>query len=444
MASTVAAIATPLSAGAVGIVRLSGEEALKIASKCFTTTLLPSFTHAEPYRMYLGKFNAEGFSDRCLAVYFKSPHSFTGEDVVEFQCHGGVRLMEEVLKSVISHGAVIADKGEFTKRAFLNGKFSLAQAEGVAEMIMSENIAALNAGYRMLKGNLSSQVRSMLDTILDLTASLEASLDYPDELEEEVKQLSTEVLGKLYIDVKTLLKSASKGRIVKSGINIAIVGAPNIGKSSLLNALLGKDRAIVTDIAGTTRDTLEERIEVNGVFLNFIDTAGIRQTSDYVEQLGIDKAYSSAENADIVLFMLDASGEMSKEDMALEARLKDKRVLKVYNKSDMGILPSNNDGIAISALNGTNIDLLLDKIVSYFMSGEVDTSGEILTNLRHIDAVERALDSIKSATYNVEDAPIECTLIDLHAAYSALGEITGDTASEDVIDRIFTKFCLGK
>lgn len=444
MASTVAAIATPLSAGAVGIVRLSGEEALKIASKCFTTTLLPSFTHAEPYRMYLGKFNAEGFSDRCLAVYFKSPHSFTGEDVVEFQCHGGVRLMEEVLKSVISHGAVIADKGEFTKRAFLNGKFSLAQAEGVAEMIMSENIAALNAGYRMLKGNLSSQVRCMLDTILDLTASLEASLDYPDELEEEVKQLSTEVLGKLYIDVKTLLKSASKGRIVKSGINIAIVGAPNIGKSSLLNALLGKDRAIVTDIAGTTRDTLEERIEVNGVFLNFIDTAGIRQTSDYVEQLGIDKAYSSAENADIVLFMLDASGEMSKEDMALEARLKDKRVLKVYNKSDMGILPSNNDGIAISALNGTNIDLLLDKIVSYFMSGEVDTSGEILTNLRHIDAVERALDSIKSATYNVEDAPIECTLIDLHAAYSALGEITGDTASEDVIDRIFTKFCLGK
>lgn len=444
MASTVAAIATPLSAGAVGIVRLSGEEALKIASKCFTTTLLPSFTHAEPYRMYLGKFNAEGFSDRCLAVYFKSPHSFTGEDVVEFQCHGGVRLMEEVLKSVISHGAVIADKGEFTKRAFLNGKFSLAQAEGVAEMIMSENIAALNAGYRMLKGNLSSQVRGMLDAILDLTASLEASLDYPDELEEEVKQLSTEVLGKLYIDVKTLLKSASKGRIVKSGINIAIVGAPNIGKSSLLNALLGKDRAIVTDIAGTTRDTLEERIEVNGVFLNFIDTAGIRQTSDYVEQLGIDKAYSSAENADIVLFMLDASGEMSKEDMALEARLKDKRVLKVYNKSDMGILPSNNDGIAISALNGTNIDLLLDKIVSYFMSGEVDTSGEILTNLRHIDAVERALDSIKSATYNVEDAPIECTLIDLHAAYSALGEITGDTASEDVIDRIFTKFCLGK
>lgn len=352
--------------------------------------------------------------------------------------------MEEVLKSVISHGAVIADKGEFTKRAFLNGKFSLAQAEGVAEMIMSENIAALNAGYRMLKGNLSSQVRGMLDTILDLTASLEASLDYPDELEEEVKQLSTEVLGKLYIDVKTLLKSASKGRIVKSGINIAIVGAPNIGKSSLLNALLGKDRAIVTDIAGTTRDTLEERIEVNGVFLNFIDTAGIRQTSDYVEQLGIDKAYSSAENADIVLFMLDASGEMSNEDMALEARLKDKRVLKVYNKSDMGILPSNNDGIAISALNGTNIDLLLDKIVSYFMSGEVDTSGEILTNLRHIDAVERALDSIKSATYNVEDAPIECTLIDLHAAYSALGEITGDTASEDVIDRIFTKFCLGK
>lgn len=444
MASTVAAIATPLSAGAVGIVRLSGEEALKIASACFTTTLLSSFTHAEPYRMYLGKFNAEGFSDRCLAVYFKSPHSFTGEDVVEFQCHGGVRLMEEVLKSVISHGAVIADKGEFTKRAFLNGKFSLAQAEGVAEMIMSENIAALNAGYRMLKGNLSSQVRSMLDTILDLTASLEASLDYPDELEEEVKQLSTEVLGKLYIDVKTLLKSASKGRIVKSGINIAIVGAPNIGKSSLLNALLGKDRAIVTDIAGTTRDTLEERIEVNGVFLNFIDTAGIRQTSDYVEQLGIDKAYSSAENADIVLFMLDASGEMSKEDMALEARLKDKRLLKVYNKSDMGILPSNNDGIAISALNGTNIDLLLDKIVSYFMSGEVDTSGEILTNLRHIDAVERALDSIKSATYNVEDAPIECTLIDLHAAYSALGEITGDTASEDVIDRIFTKFCLGK
>lgn len=444
MSKTIAAIATPFGTGAIGVIRLSGDNSLKIASQVFSTKKLDNFCNATPNFMYFGTINCEKFSDECLAVYFKAPHSFTGEDVVEFQCHGGIRLIEEVLNILLKNGATLADKGEFTKRAFLNGKYSLSQAEGIIEMINSENIAALNAGYRQLSGSLNNKVLKIENDILDVTASLEASLDYPEELEEEVRENLPIQLDNIKNQISMLLDTAKLGRIVKNGINVAIIGMPNIGKSSLLNAILGKDRAIVTDIAGTTRDTLEERVERNGIFINFIDTAGIRQTCDTVEKIGVDKAKQSAKNADIIIMMLNANKAISHEEKALLEEFTDKPIIKIYNKMDLGVLDTNNDGIAISAKTGENVELILNKICDNFVTGKIDSSGDIITNIRHTQALLNTYEFINNACQDTENTPSECILIDLKSSYLELGTITGNTASEDIIDTIFSKFCLGK
>lgn len=444
MADTIAAIATPFGTGAIGVIRLSGEKALSIASQVFKTKKLDNFCLATPNYMYLGTFDCGDFCDECLAVYFKGPHSFTGEDVVEFQCHGGVRLLEEVLKTLLSKGATLASKGEFTKRAFLNGKYSLSEAEGIIDIINSENIASLNAGFRQMSGHLNKKIKLIEEQILDITASLEASLDYPEELEEEVRESLPDKLNEVKTSIKSLLDTAKYGRIVKNGINVAIIGMPNIGKSSLLNCILGKDRAIVTDIAGTTRDTLEERIERKGIFINFIDTAGIRETLDCVEKIGVDKALDSAENADLILMMLNANSKISKQEQSLLDKFADKPIIKVYNKMDLGTDKANKDGIFVSAKNGKNIDLILDKICDYFVEGKVDSSGDILTNMRHIEALSNTYEYISNACIDTQNTPSECLLIDLKSSYLELGKISGDTASEDIIDTIFSKFCLGK
>lgn len=443
MSKTITAIATPLGAGAIGVVRLSGENALKIANQVFKTQKLDSFAFAEPNVMYLGKITCEGFCDKCLAVYFKAPHSFTGEDVVEFQCHGGVRLLEEVVKTLIKNGAVMADKGEFTKQAFLNGKLDLSEAEGIVDMINSENIAALNAGYRMMTGSLHKAVDEISSKILDTCAELEASLDYPEEMEDEVRGQLPENIRQIKSKLNELLAKAQLGRIVKSGINVAIIGKPNIGKSSLLNALLGKDRAIVTDIAGTTRDTLEERVERRGIFINFIDTAGIRETEDTIEQIGVDKAFSSAKNADVVLFMLNAKDKPTAEEVEILSNFKGKPVIKVFNKTDLGKHEDNQDGIFISAKFGENVENILDRICDLFIHGNIDTSGEVLTNIRHIEALKNAFESVNSIS-NCDGVPTECILVNLKDAYFELGAITGSAVSENIIDAIFSKFCLGK
>ena len=444
MSKTITAIATPFGTGAIGVVRLSGENSLSIANQVFKTKKLDSFCYAEPNHMYFGTINCGDFCDECLAVYFKAPHSFTGEDIVEFQCHGGIRLVEEVLKTLLKHGATLADKGDFTKRAFLNGKYSLSEAEGIIDMINSENIASLNAGYRQLSGHLTKKVKDIETQILDVTASPEASLDYPEELEEEVRENLPKNLLNIKNDISKLLDSAKYGRIVKNGINVAIIGMPNIGKSSLLNAILGKDRAIVTDIAGTTRDTLEERIERKGIFINFIDTAGIRNTQDKVEKIGVNKAMSTAENADLIIMMLNANATLSEEEISLLNNFKDKPLIKVYNKMDLGIDKNNNDGIFISAKSGENIDKILDSICDKFITGKIDSSGDVITNIRHIEALKNSYELISNACSNTEKTPSECILIDLKSCYLELGTITGDTASEDIIDTIFSKFCLGK
>ena len=441
---TIAAIATPLGTGAVGIIRLSGESALEIAARVFSPYKLNSLKDAVPYMMYLGRLDCGGVKDRALAVFFRAPASYTGEDMVEFHCHGGAALLGHVLNGLLSLGARIADRGEFTRRAFLNGKMDLSDAEGVIDMINGESAAAVNAGYRLATGGTSAAVRALTAPLLDVIAHMEAALDYPEEMEEESRLAAKPVIDALIEKTRALLLTCRRGSIVKNGITAAIVGETNVGKSSLLNALAGRERAIVTEIAGTTRDSIEESVEWRGVTLRFIDTAGIRESADPVESLGIRRSRSIASSSDIVLLVSDGSRPNNAKKSELLKNVDEKTpVIEVVNKSDL-VPKKKSSGFLISAKTGENIDALKDKIVETVLGEKIDASGELITSLRHKEALERALTSLISAKENFDAVPAECTLLDLRAAYSAFGEITGDTADEKIIDTIFAKFCLGK
>ena len=441
---TIAAIATPLGTGAVGIIRLSGESALEIAARVFSPYKLNSLKDAVPYMMYLGRLDCGGVKDRALAVFFRAPASYTGEDMVEFHCHGGAALLGHVLNGLLSLGARIADRGEFTRRAFLNGKMDLSDAEGVIDMINGESAAAVNAGYRLATGGTSAAVRALTAPLLDVIAHMEAALDYPEEMEEESRLTAKPVIDALIEKTRALLLTCRRGSIVKNGITAAIVGETNVGKSSLLNALAGRERAIVTEIAGTTRDSIEESVEWRSVTLRFIDTAGIRESADPVESLGIRRSRDIASSSDIVLLVSDGSRPNNAKKSELLKNVDEKTpVIEVVNKSD--IMPKKkSSGFLISAKTGENVDALKDKIVETVLGENIDASGELITSLRHKETLERALTSLISAKENFDAVPAECTLLDLRAAYSAFGEITGDTADEKIIDTIFSKFCLGK
>ena len=441
---TIAAIATPLGTGAVGIIRLSGESALEIAARVFSPYKLNSLKDAVPYMMYLGRLDCGGVKDRALAVFFRAPASYTGEDMVEFHCHGGAALLGHVLNGLLSLGARIADRGEFTRRAFLNGKMDLSDAEGVIDMINGESAAAVNAGYRLATGGTSAAVRALTAPLLDVIAHMEAALDYPEEMEEESRLAAKPVIDALIEKTRALLLTCRRGSIVKNGITAAIVGETNVGKSSLLNALAGRERAIVTEIAGTTRDSIEESVEWRGVTLRFIDTAGIRESADPVESLGIRRSRDIASSSDIVLLVSDGSRPNNAKKSELLKNIDEKTpVIEVVNKSDL-MPKKKSSGFLISAKTGENIDALKDKIVETVLGENIDASGELITSLRHKEALERALTSLVSAKEHFDAVPAECTLLDLRAAYSAFGEITGDTADEKIIDTIFSKFCLGK
>lgn len=440
---TIATISTPVGKGAIAVVRMSGDNALEIASRIFSTKKLKSFTDAVPNFMYYGQADMGAFKDNILAVYFKKPHSYTGEDLVEFQCHGGVRLVRELLRRCLECGCDIADKGEFTKRAFLNGKIALSDAEGIVDMINGESAAALNASYRLSNGDIARKITSLQDRLLDCISHLEASLDYPEEMEEEARADGKNISKSIADELEVLSKSAATGGYIKQGINVAIIGQANVGKSSLLNALLGKQRAIVTEIAGTTRDSLEESLEVKGVLVKLIDTAGIRDTDDVVEAIGVERSLEAAKGSDIILFLTEAGRELNDYEKSLISRFdKDKKILLVINKCDLN--PDSRDGVHISAKKGQGIDELKDKIVDTVLGGNLDSGSDVITNERHAQAIERALASVKNAYLNIDTLPTECVLIDLRDAYVALGEITGTTATEEIVTRIFSKFCLGK
>lgn len=455
---TIVAIATPLGSGGVSIVRVSGAKSLEIASQVFSChTPVNSFL---PRMMYLGTFHATDFDEQCLTVYFKAPYSFTGEDVVEFQCHGGRMIANGIVETVLAHGAQIAQPGEFSKRAFINGKLSLDQAEGIMDMINATSQSEIRSGYQLLNGHLQQTVQAMQDQLTNLLARIEVTLDYPEEdIEEETTEVIQEEMTNVLDRMNALLKTKNTGQQIREGITIAIVGKPNAGKSSLMNAFLGYDRAIVTNIQGTTRDTIEETYLYQGVKFHLIDTAGIRDSLDVVEKIGIEKSWESLSSADIILVVLDGSTSLSKEDEQILHSVKDKEYLIILNKNDLPekiqrdkiqlILDINKDVfdkkcISVSAIN-KNIEKVKQQIYTLCCSHDFEGQGVVLTNLRHISCLEKAKDEMEKALEDIHQCfTLDIVSADLKSAWLALGDITGNSQNESIITEIFEKFCVGK
>ncbi len=443
----IAAIATPAGKGGVAIIRISGQNPLDIAKKMFYPAGKIKVEDFEPYRMYPGRIDGGNFEDYGLCVYFKAPASYTGEDIVEFQCHGGESIARGILKQAFRLGAKAAGKGEFTKRAFLNGKMSLASAEGVADMINGESEAEVKAGYLLYTEKLTNKVRDLQSRLKTLLAGIDVSVDYPEEdIEEQHIEELKSALCKLTQELTALAESYGVGKKIKSGVTVAICGKPNTGKSSLLNRLLGYDKAIVSSVAGTTRDAVEGTIEIEGRKFNLYDTAGVHESGDFIENIGIERAEAIIKSADVAVFVADMSpqGGMDEEDIRVLEMVKGKPLIKVLNKADLTRDDTETDAdVYTSAVTGEGIarlkELLLEKGF-----GERSEDAAFLIEERHFDALKRAKESLSKAISACAFAPLDLIGIDVKEAWDALGEITGETATEAIIHEIFEKFCVGK
>lgn len=448
MNDTICAISTPLGRGAISIVRLSGKNSLSIMKNVFSSKKL-DYDNITPRYLYLGNFKLDVGNENCLAVYFKSPFSYTGEDMVEFQVHGGSLLTQSVLNTLLKKGARFAESGEFTKRAFENGKVSLDMAESIIGEINAESEGELKAVLGLAEGRLNAKIRALQGKLTESLAEIEATLDYPEEdFEELAKEKIFKNIQNVQNEIVNCLENAKNARILTQGINISIVGAPNVGKSSTLNALIGEDRAIVTEIEGTTRDTLTESISYKGIKLNFIDTAGIRESKDLVERIGIEKSKKSIDNADVVIFMLDGSRKMNDFDREIQDLLKDKNnVITIINKCDLPRklekIDKNTQIIEISALNEDNIEKIKETIYNKIISEEIDYNKTVITSTRHIEALEQAK-AITEEILNSKSSSMDIIAMFIKNLWNALGKITGETENENIIDLIFSKFCLGK
>ena len=447
---TIAAIATAMSNSGIGIVRISGEESLNIIQKVYKGKTLKD--HAIHYG-----YIVEGADpiEEVLVLVMKGPPSFTGEDTVEINCHGGVYVVKRILETVIKAGARPAEPGEFTKRAFLNGKIDLSQAEAVIDVINSKNEYALKSSVSQLKGNVQKKIKEIREQIIYHTAFIETALDDPEHISVDgYGETLRLTVDNLICELDVLLKSSDNGRIIKEGIKTVIVGKPNAGKSSLLNVLVGEERAIVTDIAGTTRDVLEEAINLNGVSLNIMDTAGIRNTEDIVEKIGVDKAKTYANEADLVVYVVDASREFDQNDYDIIELIRDKKTIILLNKSDLATVITKDmvksiidkPIVSISAKEEQGIEEFEEIIKNMFFHGELSFNDEVyITNIRHKAAIQDAYNSLQKVIVSIDnDMPEDFYSIDLLDAYESLGSITGETIGEDLVNEIFSKFCMGK
>lgn len=434
--STIAAISSPLGAGGIGIVRVSGEEALSIADAIFSFHKRDK-NEWKPMTMHYGVFDAGDFRDNGYAVYFPAARAYTGEDTVEFYLHGGVRVLQGALDALLAKGARLAEAGEFTRRAFLSGRLSLADAEGVIDMINADSAAGLRAAYRLMDGEVAVQINAIADSLEEVIAGLEATLDYPEETEDEVLPSLPQSVMDCLDRVNALIATARQGKIAKYGLRVVLAGSANAGKSSLLNAMLGENRAIVTSVPGTTRDTIEAELEWNGVKIVLVDTAGLRESDDAIEAEGVRRAQKELKGADVVLHVIDRS---QPED-GLE--FGDSLVFDVYAKSDINgrMLPRKAHCYLVSALKKEGIKELLDAIAGLYRGASA--GGEIITNERHISALYQAQKALKTAFLHIDDTA-DCILVDLREAYDALGKITGKTATEDIVNAVFSRFCVGK
>lgn len=432
MNSTIVALSTARGRAAIAVVRMSGDDAINIAKQFFTP--FPS----KPNLLKVGTLHTQHFDEHAMCVYFSAPHSYTGENTVEFHCHGGTAVAQAVIEQCLAHGAVMAQNGEFSKRAFINGKQNLTNAEGIIEMIDAETASAAKAGANLLENKLGKKVVELQDELLDVISSCEAALDYPEEdLELPTTQTIQGKLQSVASQLDALIATSTLGKVAKYGIDVAIVGAPNVGKSSLLNALLGTDRAIVSDIKGTTRDTLSESVNYKDIKFNFVDTAGLRDTFDEIEAEGVKRAKRAADSADVVLHVTD-----DPTDRSVYPTIRPQ--IRIYNKCDL----YNSDmccvdSLIVSAKSG-NVDIIKETLYDMFSAGEIETSDLLITNERHLSCLKLAKSQITEAIADSKVATLDIVASSTRMCWETLGQITGTNAQEDIIDRIYSKFCLGK
>ncbi len=450
---TIAAISTPLGEGAIGIVRLSGTDSFAIAQKIFKgKDLARVASHTLNYGHIVDPDKDE-ILDEVMVGAMRSPKTFTREDIIEINTHGGIAVTNEILQLVIREGARLAEPGEFTKRAFLNGRVDLTQAEAVMDIIRAKTDKAMNIAVKQLDGSLSDLINNTRQEILNTLAQVEVNIDYPeyDDVEEATTEIIREKTSEFEALLTNLLKTARRGKILREGISTAIIGRPNVGKSSLLNNLLREEKAIVTDIEGTTRDVIEEYVNINGVPLKLVDTAGIRETEDIVEQIGVERSKKALKEADLVLLVLNASEPLTDQDRQLLEISQDSNRIILLNKVDLPekieIDQLPEDHIKISVLKNQNIDQIEDRINALFFenAGLVEQDATYLSNARHISLIEKAIESLQAVNEGLAlGMPVDLLQVDLTRTWEILGEITGDAAPDELITQLFSQFCLGK
>lgn len=455
---TIAAIATGMSSGGIGIVRISGDQAFDVIDRIFRDKdeQTKRLSQAPARRAYYGYiFDGDEKVDEVLVLTMRGPHSYTAEDTVEISCHGGILVVKKILETVIRYGARTAEPGEFTKRAFLNGRIDLAQAEAVADVIQASNEYALKSSVGQLGGSVSRKIRGIREKILYEIAFIESALDDPEHISlEGYGERLSGILDPVIREVEALLKSADNGRVMREGIRTVILGKPNVGKSSLMNLLLGQERAIVTEIAGTTRDTLEEHMSLSGISLHVIDTAGIRDTEDVVEKIGVERALKAAEEGDLIIYVADGSRPLDDSDRKIIEFIRTRKAIVLINKMDLPMEADKKElerlsgkrVIPVSAKEEQGIEELEQEIKTLFYSGNLTFNDQVyITNVRHKEALEHALSSLNLVKNSIEQGmPEDFYSIDLTDAYEELGKIIGEAVEDDLVNEIFSRFCMGK